>query len=464
MARQEDSAFNQGTLVNYYKILGLENYATLSEVRKAYRGLVKTTHPDVVAPELRGEATEIFKTVLLAYTVLNHPGKKQYYDEQLQSVIDAVKQRVNTHQAKTQKDNAKEAKKDAHKQTSHSKSANGEKGEKGASHKHKHSHKHNTHKNNPIKPPETSEPFIAVPSKPMFWKKWHTLYVVESKPNTWHATWEPNAKQRQQAAQKGILFKCVNYYTGTVLQHVQVPFGVIPDNSKACVLKLAINNSILLNLQVEKVNASGGGWFGVGESQKPSRPPKVQSSFEDDYDDDDDDAYNSDEAFVENEIEDDYEDESESKSSAVRSSKDVSQAGSSTKQVSAQSPGASSAHASTSKSSQGSSPKPHTPYKSSSSASVNKTVAPQATEIPLMLEVWEAVLGTEKKVQLPGSGTEAEELGSVTVPAGIQPNKQLRITHNEKSYLFRVSIVIPTDLSEEARNCYEILQHLSSTE
>jgi hypothetical protein len=81
-----------------------------------------------------------------------------------------------------------------------------------------------------------------------------------------------------------------------------------------------------------------------------------------------------------------------------------------------------------------------------------------------MLEVWEAVLGTEKKVQLPGSGTEAEELGSVTVPAGIQPNKQLRITHNEKSYLFRVSIVIPTDLSEEARNCYEILQHLSSTE
>jgi curved DNA-binding protein CbpA len=450
MARQEDSAFNQGTLVNYYKILGLENYATLSEVRKAYRGLVKTTHPDVVAPELRGEATEIFKTVLLAYTVLNHPGKKQYYDEQLQSVIDAVKQRVNTHQAKTQKDNAKEAKKDAHKQTSHAKSANGEKGEKGASHKHKHSHKHNTHKNSPIKPPETSEPFIAVPSKPMFWKKWHTLYVVESKPNTWHATWEPNAKQRQQAAQKGILFKCVNYYTGTVLQHVQVPFGVIPDNSKACVLKLAINNSILLNLQVEKVNPSGGGWFGVGESQKPSRPPKVQASsddwdeeeeFEDDYENADDDT---------------YEETGTVKSAATPSSQGAAKA----------SPSPASKSSSSSNDSNRTSSESHTPYKPSSSGSVSTTKAntPQATEIPLMLEVWEAVLGTEKKVQLPGSGTEAEELGSVTVPAGIQPNKQLRITHNEKSYLFRVSIVIPTDLSEEARNCYEILQHLSTTE
>ena len=418
MARQEDSAFNQGTLVNYYKILGLENYATLSEVRKAYRGLVKTTHPDVVAPELRGEATEIFKTVLLAYTVLNHPGKKQYYDEQLQSVIDAVKQRV--------------------------------KGEKGASHKHKHSHKHNTHKNSPIKPPETSEPFIAVPSKPMFWKKWHTLYVVESKPNTWHATWEPNAKQRQQAAQKGILFKCVNYYSGTVLQHVQVPFGVIPDNSKACVLKLAINNSILLNLQVEKVNPSGGGWFGVGESPKPSRPPKVQASsddwdeeeaFEDDYENADDDT---------------YEETGTVKSAATPSSQGAAKA----------SPSPASKSSSSSNDSNRTSSKSHTPYKPSSSGSVSTTKAntPQATELPLALDVWEAVLGTEKEVQLPSQGTNEAGLGSVTVPAGIQPNQQLRITHNNESYLFRVSILIPTDLSEEARNCYEILQHLSTTE
>jgi DnaJ-class molecular chaperone len=456
MARQDDSTFNQGTLVNYYKVLGLENYATLSEVRKAYRGLVKTTHPDVVAPELRDEATEIFKTVLLAYTVLNHPGKKQYYDEQLQSVIDAVKQRVNTHQAKTQQDGSKDAKKSAHKHGVQGKGESTQKSEENAGHKpkhkpkHKHSHKHHGHKSRPIKPPETSEPFIAVPSKPMFWKKWYTLYVVESKPNTWHATWEPNAKQRQQAAQKGILFKCVNYYSGTVLQHVQVPFGVIPDTSKACVLKLAINNSILLNLQVEKVNASGGGWFGVGDSPKPSRPPKVQTASEewDDEEDSEDDDYEN--------VDDDASEESstpeaEPVKTSGTASKPSSSKGSSTPPAKASGGGAS---------------KSHTPYKpsASSGSSSPKTEQSQASEIPLLLEVWEAVLGTEKEVQLPSQGTNEAGLGSVTVPPGIQPNQQLRITYNEESYLFRVSIVIPTNLGEEARNCYEILQHLSSTE
>ncbi len=449
MARQEDSAFNQGTLVNYYKVLGLENYATLTEVRKAYRGLVKTTHPDVVAPELRDEATEIFKTVLLAYTILNHPGKKQHYDEQLQSVIDAVKQRVNTHHAKTQKDTKKEVSKPVNKGEHPSKSTHE------THHKHKHSHKHHTHKSRPIKPPENTEPFIAVPSKPMFWKKWYTLYVVESKPNTWHATWEPNAKLRQQAAQKGILFKCVNYYTGTVLQHVQVPFGVIPDSSKACVLKLAINNSILLNLQVEKVNASGGGWFGVGDSPKPSRPPKVQASSDD---------WAEEEAFEDDDYENVDDDASEESSTAETASETASVKASGTGSKPSASKGSNSSVAI--KASGGGASKSHTPYKpsASSSSSSPKTEKTQASEIPLTLDVWEAVLGTEKEVQLPSQGKNEAGLGSVTVPAGIQPNQQLRITHNEESYLFRVSIVIPTNLGEEARNCYEILQHLSTTE
>jgi curved DNA-binding protein CbpA len=460
MARQEDSAINQGSLVNYYKVLGLENYATLTEVRKAYRGLVKTTHPDVVAPELRDEATEIFKTVLLAYTVLNHPGKKQYYDEQLQSVIDAVKQRVNTHQAKAQQDGSKDAKKSAHKHGVQGKGESTQKSEENAGHKPKHKHlqKHRSHKSRPIKPPETSEPFIAVPSKPMFWKKWYTLYVVESKPNTWHATWEPNAKQRQQAAQKGVLFKCVNYYSGTVLQHVQVPFGVISDSSKACVLKLAINNSILLNLQVEKVNSNNGGWFGVGDSPKPSRPPKVPTAVEDDYDDDEfDDDYE--DGIEENETQASYEEEQDAKSPQVNPSS----RSNTTKPSSSTGTGTSSKQTS---SEPDRTTKSHTPYKSSSSgsASTAKASNPQSNEIPLALEVWEAVLGTEKEVQLPSQGKNEAGLGSVTVPAGIQHNQQLRITHNNESYLFRVSIVIPTVLSEEARNCYEILQHLSSTE
>jgi curved DNA-binding protein CbpA len=420
MARQKDTVFNSGTLVNYYKVLGLENYAALSEVRKAYRGLVKTTHPDVVAPELREEATEIFKSVLLAYTILNHPGKKQYYDEQLQSVIDAVNQRVSTHQAKTKKDASKEEKKERHSHTSPSKNTDGEKAVQVSNPKHKNTP--HTGKNRPSKPPEASEPFIAVPSKPMFWKKWYTLYVVESKPNTWYATWEPTSKQRQQAAQKGVLFKCVNYYTGTILQHVQVPFGVIPDHCNTCVLKLAINNSILLNLQVEKVNPSAGSWFSVGDSPKQSSPPQVQPSTEDD------DLSNETGTEGEDLIEQNREDDCFNNVEV----QDSSQA--------------------------------QRPYSSASGKSTIKKSTAHPPELPLMLEVWEAVLGTEKDVLLPQQGTQEQSVGHISIPAGIKPNQLLRITHHNEAYLLRVSILIPTQLSEEVRNCYELLQHLSTTE
>ena len=433
MNHKRDTAFNKGTLVNYYQVLGLENHATLTEVRKAYRGLVKTTHPDVVAPELREEATEIFKKVLLAYTVLNHPGKKQDYDDQLQSVIDAVKQRVDTHQIKAKKEASK------HNHASN-KTKHATEHKQGHHAKHPHKHKHSQEeqkgmqkgdKSRSVQTSDIAEPFIAVPSKPMFWKKWHTLYVVESKPNTWHATWEPNAKQRQQAFQKGILFKCVNYYTGSVLQHVQVPFGVIPDTLDACVLKLAINNSILLNLQVEKVNASGGGWFGAGDALKPSRPPKMQAAFDEQVDEHDDDDRDEADSVV----------ETNDPQTPQTSTNDVERKSSNT----------------------GSSPsvsRSTTPYQPSKPSS---TVA-ATEEIPLSLEVWEAVLGTEKQVQLFNKTSNENEIGTVTVPAGIQANQQLRITHRNETYLFRVSIVIPVDLSEEARNCYEILQHLNTTD
>jgi curved DNA-binding protein CbpA len=447
MARQKDTVFNSGTLVNYYKVLGLENYASLSEVRKAYRGLVKTTHPDVVAPELREEATEIFKSVLLAYTILNHPGKKQYYDEQLQSVIDAVKQRVSTHQAKTKKAASKEGGKERHPHTSPSKTTHGEKAVQVSNPKHRNTH--HTGKNHPSKPLETSEPFIAVPSKPMFWKKWYTLYVVESKPNTWHATWEPTAKQRQQAAQKGVLFKCVNYYTGTILQHVQVPFGVIPDHSNACVLKLAINNSILLNLQVEKVNPSGISWFSVGDSPKPNRPPQVQTSTEDD--DLSNETNTEGEDLIEQDREEDCANAVEGQDSTV----------SSFQHKSPNEEGAKQANSFVSK--QASSQTRRTSSSASAKSTVEKTTA-QPPELPLMLEVWEAVLGTEKDVLLPQQGTQEQSLGHISIPAGIKPNQLLRITHHNETYLLRVSILIPTQLSEEVRNCYELLQHISTTE
>jgi curved DNA-binding protein CbpA len=447
MARQKDTVFNSGTLVNYYKVLGIENYASLSEVRKAYRSLVKTTHPDVVAPELREEATEIFKSVLLAYTILNHPGKKQYYDEQLQSVIDAVKQRVSKHQAKTKKDASKEGKKERPPHTSTSKTTQGEKAVQASNPTHRNTH--HTGKNHPSKAPETSEPFIAVPSKPMFWKKWYTLYVVESKPNTWHATWEPTAKQRQQAYQKGVLFKCVNYYTGTILQHVQVPFGVIPEHRSACVLKLAINNSILLNLQVEKVNPSTVSWFSVGDPPKPSRPPQVQFSSEDDSPSSE--AYMQGEDYTEQVQEEDGLNSVKAQESNVSSFQQTSPLQEEAKQV-------------TSRVSKQASSQTRRTSSSASAKSTVENMTTQAPELPLMLEVWEAVLGTEKDVLLPQQGTQEQSVGHISIPAGIKPNQLLRITHNNEAYLLRVSILIPTQLSEEVRNCYELLQHLSTTE
>jgi hypothetical protein len=104
------------------------------------------------------------------------------------------------------------------------------------------------------------------------------------------------------------------------------------------------------------------------------------------------------------------------------------------------------------------------PYSSASAKpTVEKTTA-QPPEIPLMLEVWEAVLGTEKDVLLPQQGAQEQSVGHISIPAGIKPNQLLRITHHNEAYLLRVSILIPTQLSEEVRNCYELLQHLSTTE
>ena len=367
--------------VNYYKILGLDNYASVNEVRKAYKGLVKTTHPDVVPEAERPTATEAFKTILLAYTVLNHPGKKQYYDEQLKSMLDAVESRLKTHKSKQAppQEDSDDTPASVRKSTPH----------------------HQKKKSTANKESTSATAHMAVPSRPSFWKKWHTLYVVESKANVWHATWESTSKHRYMAHEKGILFKCVNYYTQAVLQHVQVPFHVIPSGSQATHIKLSIDGNITLHLKVEACNDKAGSWFGTS-NQKPRYAPEIEL---------------------------DEDDSSEGESATPSPS------------PSAKSTQSSASHASSEKSSE------------KANAKENDKVS---EEIPLVLAVWEAALGTEKQVQLTGQS----EMGKVQVPAGVQPNQHLRITHQGQQHLLRIVVKIPTTLSEEERNCYELLQHL----
>lgn len=60
---------------DYYKLLGLKKDATESEIKKAYRKLALTHHPD------KGGDENKFKEIAEAYEVLSNPDKKSNYDK-----------------------------------------------------------------------------------------------------------------------------------------------------------------------------------------------------------------------------------------------------------------------------------------------------------------------------------------------------------------------------------------------
>lgn len=59
----------------FYEILGVEKTATKEEIRKAYKKLIRTEHPD------KGGDKEKFQKIQLAYETLNDEGKRKVYDE-----------------------------------------------------------------------------------------------------------------------------------------------------------------------------------------------------------------------------------------------------------------------------------------------------------------------------------------------------------------------------------------------
>lgn len=72
-----DSLTHQGA--SLYDVLGVDRYATQEEIKKAYRKMALKHHPD--KNPNNPEATEKFKEVNHAHSILSDPSKREIYDK-----------------------------------------------------------------------------------------------------------------------------------------------------------------------------------------------------------------------------------------------------------------------------------------------------------------------------------------------------------------------------------------------
>ncbi|WP_319559158.1 DnaJ domain-containing protein [Marispirochaeta sp.] len=71
--------------MNYYEILGIDKNVSQAEIKSAYRKQSLKWHPDV--NQNKSEATERFRDIYEAYSILSDPGKKLEYDKSLEDGI-----------------------------------------------------------------------------------------------------------------------------------------------------------------------------------------------------------------------------------------------------------------------------------------------------------------------------------------------------------------------------------------
>jgi DnaJ-class molecular chaperone len=70
---------------NYYKILGVENFALLDDIKMAHRKLSKKFHPDVNDGDKFFE--EKFKELQFVYETLSDSNLRNIYDEKLKGSL-----------------------------------------------------------------------------------------------------------------------------------------------------------------------------------------------------------------------------------------------------------------------------------------------------------------------------------------------------------------------------------------
>jgi DnaJ-like protein len=68
-------------VIDYYRLLGVKATASQAEIKSAYRKLARKYHPDVNQDSK--SAAEQFALLSKAYTILNDPQERAYYDDQL---------------------------------------------------------------------------------------------------------------------------------------------------------------------------------------------------------------------------------------------------------------------------------------------------------------------------------------------------------------------------------------------
>lgn len=75
---------------NLYLILGIKDNATLEEIKRAHRKLIKKHHPD----KNGGQASEVFLNIQKSYEVLSNPQTRSLYDEHGFAEADNNHQRI----------------------------------------------------------------------------------------------------------------------------------------------------------------------------------------------------------------------------------------------------------------------------------------------------------------------------------------------------------------------------------